>query len=182
METKGVKKTDTTIAYEDEQEENGVGDNAEVDENRDVDDGPDFLAEPVLRTPDKRLGKQPVVRKRVSVEEGAGPSVQRKNICQVCKVVYGTQEDLAMNCRWLGCGKKKCSFYVHSKCVFIRYYNHDKKLDKQAESWCVDHFFCPEHRPKEDMDSDDEDERPKKTKIAPKGSRLAAVAKAAAKK
>ena len=153
--------------------ESTTDDDNDEDDNDDDDAGTDFernAADAVQSTPTKRLGSR---KSSAAPEDRTGPSVvPKKNVCQVCKVVYGSDEDVEINCRWLGCGVKRCTFYVHSKCVFIHYYNHDKKLDKQTESWCVEHFFCPDHRP-------DEDKEKRQKKIAPKGSRLSAVAKAA---
>ena len=151
----------------------GTSTDDDNDDDNDDDAGTDFQRHPVdavQSTPTKRLGSR---KGSAAPEDRPGPSsVPKKNVCQVCKVVYGSDEDVEINCRWLGCGVNRCTFFVHSKCVFIHYFNHDKKLDKQTESWCVEHFFCPEPRP-------DEDKEKRQKKVAPKGSRLAAVAKAA---
>ena len=39
------------------------------------------------------------------------------NICQLCKIVFKSKEDIATDSPWIKCSRKSCSWWVHTRCV-----------------------------------------------------------------
>ena len=39
------------------------------------------------------------------------------NICQLCKIVFESKEDISTDSTWINCSGKSCNWWVHSRCV-----------------------------------------------------------------
>ena len=71
-----------------------------------------------------------------------------ENNCNICGILYGSDEDDKLNYPQLGCAHKGCRISIHARCSNI-YYKNTEHGFRALGKWAAEHFFCLKHMPRD---------------------------------
>ena len=84
------------------------------------------------------------IKERLPLSEVPVPNkpVPKKNMCQICHIVYKSEADIESH--WVQCSQKGCGCLVHCRCIHL-YYPPTSDGLKALNKWAKDRVFCQAH-------------------------------------